>query len=239
MVHVQTRMPSRHALRLLLASVLVVMLLAATAPTADAHEHREVGEYSLEVGFIEEPALVNQPNGLFLSVTTHTGEESDATAEAGEEEGEEGTPVEGLEETLQAEIIYAAETKALELRPIFDTPGAYTADVFPTATGAYTFRIFGTIEGMEVDESFTSGPETFSEIEAVDDIAFPAVASEGESTSGATADAQDAADSTRTLAIAGIIVGLLGLAAGGAGLMMAMNARAQGSDRRSADTDWG
>jgi hypothetical protein len=92
---------------------------------------------------------------------------------------------------------------------------------------------------MEVDESFTSGPETFSEIEAVDDIAFPAVASEGDSTSAATADAQDAADSARTLAIGGIIVGLLGLVAGGAGIMMALNARTDRSGRRSADTDWG
>ena len=237
MVYVQTRMPSRYALRLLLASVLVVMLLAATAPAADAHEHREVGEYSFSVGFIEEPALVNEPNGLILEISRHTGEEGEA--EEGEEE--EGTPIEGLEETLEAEISYAAETKPLELRPLFGAPGAYTADVIPTAIGAYTFRIFGTIEGMEVDESFTSGPETFSEVEAIDELTFPAAgtdASEGDS-GGATTDAQDAADSARTLAIGGIIVGLLGLAAGGAGIVMAMNARAQRSDRRSADTDWG
>lgn len=221
---------------LAIAVFAAIAALLLAAPIASAHEHREVGEYSLEVGFIEEPALVNQPNGLFLSVTMHGGEESDATAEAGEEDGEEGPPVEGLEETLDAEISYGSETMPLELRPIFDQPGVYTADVFPTAPGAYTFRIFGSIEGTEIDESFTSGPETFSEIEAVDDIAFPAVTSTDASSGSAAADAQDTADSARTLAIVGIIAGVLGLVIGGLGLWMALQARA-GRTRRP-DTVW-
>lgn len=199
-------------IRTLLAASLSVVLLLGLAATASAHEHREVGEYELTVGFAEEPALINEPNGLSLDVQLG--------------HSDDGTPVEGLQETLDAEITYAGETKNLELRARFGQPGAYIADVFPTAEGAYTFRIFGTIEGIEIDESFTSGPETFSEVVSTSDIAFPAT--EGGTDDGgsnAASKAQDTADSARTLAIVGIIASVLGLAAGLAGAMMAMNAR--------------
>jgi len=200
--------------RRLLAASLSGVLLLTLATTASAHEHREVGEYELTVGFTTEPALINEPNGLSLAVQTGT--------------EENGPPVEGLQETLGAEITYAGETMPLELRASFGEPGSYTADIFPTAEGAYTFRIFGTIEGMEIDESFTSGPETFDEVMSTSAIAFPAVEAStdgGETATSETSEAQDTADSAQTLAIIGIIAGVLGLAAGVAGAMMAMNAR--------------
>jgi hypothetical protein len=194
-----------------LATSLALLLILATASAASAHEHREVGEYELTVGFSNEPALAGEPNGLSLAV------------QAGH--GDEGTPVEGLEETLQAEISFGGETMPLELRASFGEPGAYTADVIPTETGAYTFRIFGTIEDMQVDESFTSGPETFSEVESTDAISFPAPAA-GEEGATSAEDAKDTADSARTLAIIGLVAGVLGLIAGGSALAMAMSARA-------------
>lgn len=47
-----------------------VLLLAAMAPAAAlAHEGREVGEYNLVVGFRVEPALIDEPNGVYLLVT--------------------------------------------------------------------------------------------------------------------------------------------------------------------------
>ncbi len=199
-------------IRRLFAVSLATTLLLVLATSASAHEHREVGEYEFTVGFMSEPALVNEPNGLSLAVQLG--------------HGDDGTPVEGLHETLEAEITYAGETQPLELRARFGQPGSYTADVFPTAEGTYTFRIFGTIEGMEIDESFTGGPDTFSEVESTNAIAFPASESGlDEGGSSAVTEAQDAADSAQTLAIIGIIAGVLGLAAGAAGVMMAMNAR--------------
>lgn len=186
-----------------IAMFLATLVLFLNVTTARAHEHRDVGDYTLVVGFSEEPALVDEPNSL--SLTVHQG-------------GEDGTPVEGLADTLQAEIIYGDETMPLDLEPSFGQPGAYTADVIPTETGTYSFRIFGSIEGTEVDETFTGGPETFSEVEPKDAISFPsnAVAAETETTRE---------DDSNTLAIAGIVLGSLGLLAGIAGIVMAMNAR--------------
>ncbi|MEX2314122.1 MAG: hypothetical protein WD628_00290, partial [Thermomicrobiales bacterium] len=192
---------------------LAFVLLIALAMTASAHEHREVGDYELTVGFSVEPALINEPNGLSLAVQVGT--------------EDDGPPVEGLQETLEAEVTYAGETKPLELRARFGQPGSYIADVFPTAEGAYTFRIFGTIEGMEIDESFTSGPETFSEVESTDEIAFPAGAA-GDDSGAAVTEAQDAADSARTLAIIGITLSVISLAAVAGGVIGVMKAARAG-----------
>lgn len=126
--------------------------------TGSAHEYRELvnGTVAVEVGFQEEPALVGEKNGLYLNVTTATGE-----------------PIEGLADTLQAEVIYGDQTMALTLIPAFDEPGTYTAMFFPMAEGDYTFRIFGDLEGTAIDELFTSSPEGFDAVESREPYEFP------------------------------------------------------------------
>jgi hypothetical protein len=139
------------------ASVLAIAagLILATAPAASAHERRAVGTYTLVVGWLSEPAYLNQPNALDLRVSRT----------------DDGSAVEGLERTLKAEA--TAEGKALnvELRPRFRTPGAYDGRLLPTAEGVFKFRITGTIEGNQVDETFTAGPSTFGLVEKP--LAFP------------------------------------------------------------------
>jgi hypothetical protein len=89
-------------------------------------------------------------------------------------DGEEGgTPVEGLAETLKAEVIYGDQRMDLELRPRFGQPGAYAAYFFPMAEGDYSFRIYGQIEGNAIDETFTSGPETFAAVQPREPLEFP------------------------------------------------------------------
>lgn len=95
-------------------------------------------------------------NGLYLNVTTAAGE-----------------PIEGLADTLQAEVIYCAQTMALTLIPAFDEPGTYTAMFFPMAEGDYTFRIFGELEGTAIYELFTSSPEGFDAVESREPYEFP------------------------------------------------------------------
>ena len=84
------------------AGLTALIALALITTDASAHEHREVGDYELTVGFTNEPAITDSPNGLDLRVQLG--------------HGDEGTPVEGLAETLQAEIIFGGETRELELR---------------------------------------------------------------------------------------------------------------------------
>ena len=161
-----------------------------------AHEVRDVGEYTFVVGFLDEPVFSGEKSGLDLRVSR----------------GDE--PVEGLEETLQAEVTFGDATRELPLSPAFGEPGAYRSVFFPTAAGPYTFRIFGDIDGEPVDESFTSGPETFGDVQDVAGgqfpVAFPAM---GDLARDAEAGAGAATTATIALVLGagGLLVALVAL----------------------------
>lgn len=144
-------------------------LLAFSPIGASAHEHRTVGDYELVVGFLNEPAVSGELNGLDLRVS----QPSAATPAAGGDEAE-ATPVEGLETTLQAEVIYGDQKMTLTLEAAYNNPGHYEAYFIPTAAGDYSFHVFGTINGTQVDETFTSGPDTFSTVIDRSTLEFPA-----------------------------------------------------------------
>lgn len=173
-----------------------VLTVVVGVGTAIGHEVREVGEYTLVVGFLDEPVYSGEKSGLELRVS----------------HGEE--PVEGLEETLEAEVTFAGESRELPISPIFGEPGAYQSVFFPTAAGPYTFHISGTIDGQEVDESFTSGPDTFSEVQDVTLGQFPVVLpAAGDTARDAEAGAAAAGTATLALVIggAGLVAGLVAL----------------------------
>jgi hypothetical protein len=198
-------------LRLVVALTVVAAWSVAVAGPASAHEGRHVGEYHFVVGFLHEPAIVEEPNGLDLRVTKgHHGAEE---------------PVEGLAETLQAEVIFGGQVMSLKLSPVWGEPGAYKAEFIPTAEGAYTFRIFGTIEGTPIDERFTSGPETFSEVFSRSDLSFPKRVAPVSFVQETASDALDTAAQARLFGILGFVTGLLGLLAGASGLVVARRAR--------------
>ena len=177
------------------AGVLAIVLTSVVgAGVALAHEHREVGEYAITVGFMDEPVFTGQKSGLEFEVVHHDTEE----------------PVEGLEETLSAEVTFGADTRELEISPAFGTPGAYRSVFMPTAAGQYTFRIFGEIEGTAIDEEFTSGPDTFSDVSDVATGQFPVVFP---ATSDVVRDAEAGAAAATTATIA-LVLGGAGLVAG-------------------------
>src|SRR5438093_4815232 len=125
--------------RLIVASLFAVLALPLTATAALGHERRTVGPYQFVVGWLGEPAFAGQLNAIDLTVTDTT---------------KSNAAVEGLEQTLQAEIFYAGLTTALPVsfRARFGMPGHYAGDVMPTRDGTYTFRIFGKVGTLAVDE---------------------------------------------------------------------------------------
>ncbi len=179
------------------AAVLGAMLtMVASIGSTLAHESREIDDITMIVGFLDEPVFNGQKSGLDLRVT-HDGE-----------------PVEGLEETLEAEVTFGDQSRDLEISPRFGEPGAYRAVFFPTAAGAYTFHIFGEIDGEPIDERFTSGPDTFSEVQDATAGQFPVVLPAAGDTAR-DAEAGAAAAGTATLALvvggAGLLAGLMAL----------------------------
>jgi hypothetical protein len=182
--------------RAIAAGVAMILLSTALIGPAMAHEHRHVGDYEMVVGFIDEPVYTGQKSGLEFSVADHHGQ-----------------PVTGLAESLQAEVIYGDERMDLPLSPRWGADGWYESVFFPTAAGAYTFRIHGSIDGQDVDESFTSGPDTFSEVEEQSAGHFPTVLP---STAELAANAQRGADAAQLALMAlglGVVALLLGLVA--------------------------
>ncbi|MFL5759693.1 MAG: hypothetical protein ACJ789_08140 [Thermomicrobiales bacterium] len=215
--------------RLWVAGLMVAAVFALVPAMASAHEHRDVagGKYSMVVGFLDEPAFTTVKNGLDLRVSATTGGTPTPTSD----EEVEGTPVEGLEKTLKAEVIYGDQKMDLTLEPAFGAPGAYEAWFFPMAAGDYSFHIYGDIEGTAIDETFTSSPEGFSSVIDRAQYEFPKASGStstgnaiGSVTTGGGADG------------AGMLIGgmLLAVIAGASGLLVvqrALSARRQTSRR--------
>jgi hypothetical protein len=190
---------------------------------AGAHEHRGVAGHEVVVGWLDEPTFAGFKNGVQVLVNEPAG-----PGEA------EGPPVEDAD--LQVEILFggrdAQESMGpMPLEPAFGSPGEYTAAVIPTRPGRYTFHITGAIDDEgDTDEFFTSGPDTFSDVEDPTELEFPvqdpsngqladAVTGLQERNSDLQAslgDARKDADQARLLATVGIVVGLIGLVAAGA-----------------------
>jgi hypothetical protein len=194
--------------RLWLAGFMLAALLALVPTLASAHERRDVadGQYTLVVGFLDEPAFTTVKNGLDLRVTQASG----ATPAEGEEA--QATPVEGLEATLKAEVIYGDQRRDLPLAPAFGAPGAYESWFFPMAAGDYSFHIYGEIEGTAIDETFTSSPEGFSAVE--DRAAYEFPSASGSTSGGAIGGVTSGGDAGSGTLIGGMVVAAIACAAG-------------------------
>jgi len=188
---------------------------------ASAHEHRDLdnGHFSVIVGWSTEPAYTGFLNGLDLRVYDDT-QPATPSAEGGDD-APSGAPVEGLEGTLKAQIIYGDQTADLTLEPRWNTPGAYDAWIVPVAAGDYSFRIYGTIGDTPVDETFTSGPDTFGTVVDQATIQFPK-ASASTNTGAPVIGAVNSGGGIDMGAIGG---GIAGIAAGAAGMLLIQRRR--------------
>jgi hypothetical protein len=196
-------------------------------PSAPAFAHGDVteGDLVLTIGFADEPAFAGQPNAVQL-IVEHGGE-----------------PVTDLKPgDVQVEVSFGDETsEPMDMEPaffieggqlVFGEAGDYHADFVPSQPGKYSFHFTGTIDGEEVDEEMTSGPETFAAVEDAAAMSFPEVTAptneqlatridEEAARSGdgvaaaeaAAASAESAASSARTLGIVGVVLGAIGIIA--------------------------
>ena len=210
--------------RWLVAALLLTAVLVVTgAGSAFAHESRTTGDIQLVVGWGEEPAYTGFKNSVQVTVSA----------------GEGGPPVTDVGGALQVEVSKGSNSITLPLEPS-PTPGDYRAWLTPTRPGTYTFRVTGSIRGRSVDESFSSSESTFDEVEDVANIQFPARdPSTGQlaarvdrevprAVEAGLRQADDRVDRARTIAMAGVVIGALGLVTAAAALVVAR--RRSGSD---------
>lgn len=195
-------MPRRHPNlgigSLLLLAAMAILLVTPARVAAHAEFDVGGGKYVMEIGFRDEPTYAGLPNAIYVHV---------------EQYGTGGTtPVEGLASSLKAEVTAGGKTKEFALVPT--DAGSYEARFVPTALGDYTFRIFGSIDGADVDQAVTSGPQTFNSAEPLNNVEFPVSQPDMAQLQAEVRAAQDAVALARTLGIAGLIVGALGLIVG-------------------------
>jgi hypothetical protein len=212
------------------AAVLTAGLLVILGPSSPAwaHEERSVGRYRVEVGFGDEPPYAGFRNSIQLIV-------ADARS---------GSPLTDLGDSVKVAVMTGQASMDLSLEPNFEIggdgePGDYRAWFIPTSPGTYTFRFTGTIKGTAFNQSFTSGPSTFDDVNDPMQAEFPVqvptngalaqrVVAEAARQATAVAAARSHADSqvrtARLLAIVAIVVAVLGVAFGMAGMRTARKA---------------
>jgi hypothetical protein len=178
----------------------VSLFLLATPHQTLAHTRVEVGDYVLIVGWQEEPVIVGERNAIVVEVHRLVAN-SDNEA-----------PVDGVESTLDLELIYAGNKFRANINPT-ERAGVYTAEVYPTVRGQYTVRLFGSIEGTEIDE--TLNPE---EVSSASRLQFPE-AEPDPFTLQSRIDALEAElRMSRLFAYAGVLIGLVGTILGAVGI---------------------
>jgi hypothetical protein len=203
-----------------LAALSTVTLLSLTS-VASAHEEEHIGKLVLEIGWAQEPAFAGLPNAVQLSLRMRDEPVEDAA--------------------LTAVVVFGdpdstTRTDQLPLDPVADAPGEYRAFVIPTRPGTYTFEISGKVEGKRIDETFTSGEQTFDEVMNPGEAQFP----EQDPTQGELAERLERIDAriadlrTEVAALgeedggsAPMLLGLAGIILGGVALGFAVSGRRQ------------
>jgi hypothetical protein len=200
----------------------VILLGLVPATTALAHGEAGEGDLSIVIGCGTEPAYAGLPNSVQV-ILEH-----------------DGQPVTDAR-NLSVDVTFGGATTTYDLQPnfavgVFGEPGDYRANFVPSEPGAYTFHVTGTVDGEEVDVEMTSGDETFSEVESLQDAAFPPVEApsaeelagriqtESERVDDAVAAAQAAADdasSAGSMATIALALGAIGIIAGIAAIVVA------------------
>ena len=142
-----------------LALIVLIGISLSLPGTALARETRTVADtYTLEVGFIHEPAIQNDTNGLQIRVT----------------QGDK--PVEGAADSLKTQAVFGGEARELPLTEVSGEPGLYTSVFIPTQPGEYSFVITGTIGDQAIDETFHSSPDGVPMVASRLDYEFPTAA---------------------------------------------------------------
>jgi hypothetical protein len=113
---------------------------------AFAHTVDSVGEYRLEIGWMNEPVVSGETNGIELFVNP-------LEPELPLEEQEFKNGVAGLHKFLKMQLILKDEKITLPLSPDHNIPGKYYAYVNPTVAGFYQTNILGTIGNTTVSLS--------------------------------------------------------------------------------------
>ncbi|RNJ78082.1 MAG: hypothetical protein EB829_01525 [Nitrosopumilus sp. H8] len=126
--------------------VVYLALLVLVPGIAYGHTVDSVGEYRVEIGWLNSPVVSGETNALeFLASPLEPGLELE------EQVFKDG--IEGLRKTVKIQLVYKNETITLPLSAVHNSPGRYYAAVNPTVSGFYQANILGTINDTPINLS--------------------------------------------------------------------------------------
>jgi len=114
------------------------LILSGFLDNAFAHTLDSVGEYRLEIGWMNEPIVSRETNGIELFVSP-----LEPGVELKDQKFKDG--ISGLEKTLKIQLLYKDQNITLHLSPDHNIQGKYYAFITPTVSGYYQANILGTI----------------------------------------------------------------------------------------------
>lgn len=197
-------------LRALGAFILLAWLLVPLV--ASAHQTTTDGNYDIEYGWVNEPVIINQPNAIVINIAKHAAAAAASTAVT----STTTTAAEVDVSSLVIEASYGGQTKRLTLQPLGEnTPGQFVAPMMPTVAGQYTLQLSGKIDGEDI-QTIQVQPE---EASTPDLVQFPRVPDASAAITAQLSAAQAQAGTAQTIAILGVVLGLVGTGLGVYGLL--------------------
>ena len=176
--------------------VVAIALFAGLTNNAFAHKSQVVGDYTIEVGWKEEPVIIGLDNAITVAITpatqddkanagmnntnadsminetSHNDMASNDTASTDEHHDEEEGPLKngitGLESTLEVTVSLNGEKTALIMKEDPDNHGMYVGKFTPSAIGNPIVHIFTTINNNPVEATFH--PEAPKDGAAFDEV---------------------------------------------------------------------
>ena len=159
--------------------ILSLLLIPSVAGTAYAHTVDAVGEYRVEIGWMNEPVVSGDTNGLelYVSPLVDCPDISIPLECANSQEFQNG--IEGLRKLLKIQFVYdKTQTITLPLVNDHDIPGKYYAFITPTVSGYFQANLIGKILDTPANLSMHPPPiaeRSYIEFPELSDLALTEV----------------------------------------------------------------
>ena len=126
--------------------MLFLLIIPSLAGIAYGHTVDSVGDYRVEIGWMNEPVVSGETNAIefYVSPLEPGLELEDQVFQNG---------ILDLKKTVKIKLIYKDQSITLPLSPDHNIPGKYYAFVNPTVSGFYQANILGTIEDTTISLS--------------------------------------------------------------------------------------
>ena len=126
--------------------MLLLLLIPGLLNSANGHTVDSVGEYRVEIGWMNEPVVSGETNAIEFYVSP-----LEPNVELEDQAFQNG--ITGLKKTIKMQLVYKDKNITLSLSTDHDIPGKYYVFVNPTVSGFYQANILGTINDTPISLS--------------------------------------------------------------------------------------